>query len=302
MLRYVAGNKLQHALSYSNKLIQQNKQPIINYIAENTNTNTNTNNLEREINIYHEYINLLNNIDKKFMVALKLSSFSFDKTLINKLIYQYRNKHIQLVIDAEDNKNIDNYRKIINELMLDKDNNSERVYSNYTNPSKKCKYNYVYPGDNFLISKTYQMYRKDSLDELRDDFKMMENKNKIFIPKIVRGAYWNSEYKDGHLFTSKEDTNINYLNAMIECSRHKNGHNILATHNNDSITLALTMNLQRPIFSVYHLMGMNEDLMKSYEGRIKLGTYVPYGPYREMIPYLTRRLYENIDSVKYMFT
>mgnify|MGYP001062682876 FL=1 len=29
--------------------------------------------------------------------------------------------------------------------------------------------------------------------------------------------------------------------------------------------------------------------------------YIPYGPYKEMIPYLMRRLYENIDTIKYMF-
>ena len=40
--------------------------------------------------------------------------------------------------------------------------------------------------------------------------------------------------------------------------------------------------------------------MRKYEGRIRIGTYVPYGPYREMIPYLGRRLYENIDSIKYI--
>ena len=47
-------------------------------------------------------------------------------------------------------------------------------------------------------------------------------------------------------------------------------------------------------------MGMNERNMRKYEGIIRIGTYVPYGHYREMIPYLGRRLYENIDSIKYI--
>ena len=34
---------------------------------------------------------------------------------------------------------------------------------------------------------------------------------------------------------------------------------------------------------------------------IKKATYIPYGPYKEMIPYLTRRLYENMDTIKYMY-
>ena len=31
-----------------------------------------------------------------------------------------------------------------------------------------------------------------------------------------------------------------------------------------------------------------------------VNTYIPYGPYNKMFPYLSRRMYENIDMVKYM--
>ena len=48
----------------------------------------------------------------EMILDLKLSSFSFDESLIDKLIYKYRNKKIHIVIDAEDNTNIDNYRRI----------------------------------------------------------------------------------------------------------------------------------------------------------------------------------------------
>ena len=61
------------------------------------------------------------------------------------------------------------------------------------------------------------------------------------------------------------------------------------------------MNRRHNIFKVAHLMGMNERNMKKYKEKINIGTYVPYGPYKEMIPYLSRRLYENIDNVKYIF-
>ena len=105
MLRYVSGNKMSHALKYSKFLLINNKQPIINYISENANENN-------KLKVYNEYSHLLENINSNYLVALKLSSFNFDKELITKLVDNYKSKNISLIIDAEDNKNIDNYRKL----------------------------------------------------------------------------------------------------------------------------------------------------------------------------------------------
>ena len=33
--------------------------------------------------------------------------------------------------------------------------------------------------------------------------------------------------------------------------------------------------------------------------KYRTASYIPYGPYIEMLPYLSRRLYENIDIMKY---
>ena len=116
----------------------------------------------------------------------------------------------------------------------------------------------------------------------------------------MRGTYWNNEYKEGHLFTNKEETDQNYFEGILHCYNKKNQYNILATHNLESIDCALKINKKQNIFKIAHLMGMNERIMRKYQNRINIATYVPYGPYREMIPYLGRRLYENIDSIKYI--
>ena len=46
-------------------------------------------------------------------------------------------------------------------------------------------------------------------------------------------------------------------------------------------------------------MGMKENCYDKYD--LKVNVYIPYGPYKQMIPYLGRRLYENLDTIKYMF-
>jgi proline dehydrogenase len=143
------------------------------------------------------------------------------------------------------------------------------------------------------------MYRKDSLLELYDDIKYFNNSNCLFSSKLVRGAYYNSEYKDGHLFNKKEDTDNNYNLGIIKCNEYNTIHNIIASHNIKSITLAKDLNKDSNKFIIANLMGMNQNYMNNLN--VKKATYIPYGPYKEMIPYLTRRLYENIDSIKYMY-
>ena len=77
----------------------------------------------------------------------------------------------------------------------------------------------------------------------------------------------------------------------------------MATHNNRSINLGIIENkkAKHNIFEFGHLMGMYE---KKYQYLADNGslvnTYIPYGPYNKMFPYLSRRMYENIDMVKYM--
>lgn len=268
LFRFVAGNNYKHALNYGNKIIQSGTIPIINYITENTKNNFK--------NVLNEYTNLLNYIDNSYMLALKLSSLNFNKYAAYTIADICKEKNIKLIIDAEEDKNIEKYRNIVN-TMIQKYNNK---YSN-----------------KFTIVKTYQMYRKDSLDELNDDIKYFNTNNSYFSSKLVRGAYYNSEYKEDHLFTKKEDTDNNYDLAIIKCNKYNTIHNIIATHNKNSITLASDLNNNK--FIIANLMGMNENYMNKLN--INKATYIPYGPYKEMLPYLSRRLYENIDSIKYMY-
>ena len=117
----------------------------------------------------------------------------------------------------------------------------------------------------------------------------------------MRGAYWNSEHQDGHLFLNKTDTNFSYNEGIYRIFKSTNDKllPILATHNNESINLGVLFNQYNPIFEFGHLMGMKEEKYKNIKQPVNI--YIPYGPYHEMMPYLMRRLYENADSIKYMF-
>ena len=118
LFRFVAGNTFKHALDYGKKNIKLGVIPIINYITENNKDNFN--------NVLNEYTNLLKFLDSSYMIALKLSSLNFNKPAAYSIADICKEKNIKLIIDAEEDKNIEQYRNIVN-FMIRKYNNSYSI-------------------------------------------------------------------------------------------------------------------------------------------------------------------------------
>lgn len=271
MNRYIAGNNIPKVIKASKKQLSNNKLPIINYIVEKT---------SRPQDIFMEHTSLIDKLDYKYKIAIKLSAFHFNENFLDCIIKKCIKKNIQIIIDAEEDKLNPQYQSLCEKFM------------------------YQYNQESPYIVKTYQMYRKDALKTFENDLDYSE-KNKIYLGlKLVRGAYHHKEKYDGHLFTNKKDTDKSYNNALTTLAEnHNNKYILLATHNNRSINLGIIENKKAKynIFEFGHLMGMHE---KKYQYLVDKGslvnTYIPYGPYNKMLPYLSRRMYENIDMIKYM--
>lgn len=206
--------------------------------------------------------------------AIKLSGLISDR--IEEYIDEYyhiaKNKNHTILIDAED--------YIIQPKIEE--------YSNYMIDT--------YNKENIIFYKTYQMYRKDSLDNLTNDLSTFQDKLAV---KLVRGAYLNSDSKYNILFNNINDTHKSY-NSAVDIMINTNNHTIFATHNNDSCIRAIIKNMN-PNISFAQLLGMNDKL--SYmlkDNNYKVSKYVPYGSLYETMPYLIRRLYENYTIMKYL--
>ena len=138
MFRYFAGNQYKHAIQVGHKYLGQNKQfPIINFAIESTGS------VELVKNEYQQIISQLPCTD--FSIALKLSSVNFSRNVTIDLVEQCKLKGISVYIDAEDEPNNELYQELSTDFM-----------SSYTN-----------------VYKTYQMYRKDSLDVLYKDIQLI---------------------------------------------------------------------------------------------------------------------------------
>ena len=129
--------------------------------------------------------------------------------------------------------------------------------------------------------------------------------------RLVKGAYWDTEIKraqemglDGYpVFTHKHHTDISYLACARRMLEYAEGPEAtlyaqFATHNATSIAAVLEMaaGMSAPQYEMQRLHGMGErlyDLLMDRQLIPRLRIYAPVGPYRELLPYLVRRVLEN---------
>ncbi len=163
-----------------------------------------------------------------------------------------------------------------------------------------------------LIYNTLQCYRWDRLDYLKGLHERAKKDGFKIGAKIVRGAYMEKENarakKLGYpspICESKEATDVNFNSTLSYCLNHLEEISVfIGTHNEVSSYLGLqiiedkglSIDDERIWFS--QLYGMSDhisyNLAKKGYNAVKL---VPFGPVRDVVPYLLRRAQEN-TSVK----
>ncbi|KAF9112919.1 hypothetical protein BGX27_002584 [Mortierella sp. AM989] len=194
------------------------------------------------------------------------------------------------------------------------------------------QYNKVPTADGPLIFNTYQMYLKDALGRLQQDYTRGQRNGYVLAAKLVRGAYMVSERKraielglEDPICDGIQATHASYnagvdfmLEKMIqqkqkliedtESNRDESSLSLkstpvvlfVASHNKDSVIrtcqrmqeLELAPSVGLVMFG--QLMGMCDQISYTL-GQHGYGIYkyVPYGPIHHVIPYLIRRAQEN---------
>ena len=158
------------------------------------------------------------------------------------------------------------------------------------------------------IFNTLQLYRNDRVDYL--NFLLKEGKEKgYFIGlKLVRGAYHEQEIERAKekgypcpVHTIKENTDKDYNTALTICIENIDIISVCAgTHNEESSELLIQLlekhNISKDDKRVYfsQLLGMSDHISynAAKEG-FNVVKYVPYGPVKDVLPYLIRRAEEN---------
>lgn len=152
------------------------------------------------------------------------------------------------------------------------------------------------------IYNTYQLYLKDSPLRLEKHKLWTESKNARFAAKLVRGAYLSYEqnikekvHPNYKICASKIEVDHNYNSTMRKLILNGRSSLIVATHNLESVKLLKSILTEKSDDIEYaFLMGFG-DKVKDLTKGLRCLEYVPYGPSEVKIPYLLRRLEENIQ-------
>jgi proline dehydrogenase len=159
-----------------------------------------------------------------------------------------------------------------------------------------------------IIFNTLQLYRWDRLDYLKRIHEQAKAEGFFIGMKIVRGAYMEKENNRAEemgyptpICESKEATDINYDATMIYMMDNLDVMSIFAgTHNESSSYKLIEMMESRGISKndnriwFGQLYGMSDNISYNLaKYGFNVAKYLPFGPVRDVMPYLIRRAEEN---------
>lgn len=165
-----------------------------------------------------------------------------------------------------------------------------------------------YNKDKAIVYNTLQMYRWDRLDYLKKLHAQAQAEDFHIGMKLVRGAYMEKENKRAEekgykspICPSKQATDYNFDDAVEYMMEHIDKMAIFAgTHNeNSSYKLMEIMNhkgIAKNDFRVWfgQLYGMSDNISFNLAAEgYNVAKYLPFGPVKDVMPYLIRRAEEN---------
>jgi proline dehydrogenase len=159
-----------------------------------------------------------------------------------------------------------------------------------------------------IVYNTIQLYRHDRLHFLKLSHRIAQQQGFMLGVKLVRGAYMEKERSRAHdrgyaspIQPDKAATDRDYNAAIAYCIDHLDQVSVIvASHNEETNLLAaqllndkgLPHNHAHIHFSQLYGMSDNITFNLAKEG-FSVSKYLPFGPIRDVIPYLMRRAQEN---------
>jgi len=206
------------------------------------------------------------------------------KDRLNRLCQTAHDAKTAVYIDAEESWIQDAIDRLVGEMMEMYNKNHPAVYN------------------------TIQLYRHDRLEFLKQSHQTAKANGYLLAVKLVRGAYMEKERaraeRKGYLSPiqpNKKATDTDFDKALTYCVSNINEIAFCNASHNEESSIYLTQLMQENNISPKHphvwfaqLYGMGDHIsfnLANYD--FNVAKYLPYGPVKEVIPYLIRRANEN---------
>ena len=165
----------------------------------------------------------------------------------------------------------------------------------------------TYNKEKAIVFNTLQMYRHDRMEYLKQLHQKAHQEGFHIGMKVVRGAYMEKERERAKekgypspICENKLATDENYDNAIKYMMEHKNMALFAGTHNEESSYLLMELAKQYCIKNddkrlwFGQLFGMSDHISYNLANEgYNVAKYLPFGPVRDVMPYLIRRAEEN---------
>jgi proline dehydrogenase len=159
-----------------------------------------------------------------------------------------------------------------------------------------------------IVFNTYQLYRTDTLQNLKQSFKDAKASGYHLGAKLVRGAYMEKERdraeKLGYtspIQPTKDATDKAFNEALAFCIDNIDQMGLMCGSHNEYSNQLLTVLLPEHKLQINdgrvwfaQLFGMSDNISFNLaKAGFNVAKYVPYGPVKAVMPYLLRRAAEN---------
>ncbi len=166
----------------------------------------------------------------------------------------------------------------------------------------------IFNKEKAIVFNTIQLYRHDRLHFLEISHRIAKQKGFILGMKLVRGAYMERERTRAFLRDypspiqpDKENTDKDFDAASAYCINNVNEISVVVASHNEASNLYAVQLMEKNNLPFNHsnihfsqLYGMSDNITFNLaKAGCNVSKYLPFGPIREVIPYLMRRAQEN---------
>ena len=203
---------------------------------------------------------------------------------VNAICHKAAEKNVKVLIDAEESWIQDPIDTVTDNMMA------------------------LYNKETVIVYNTFQLYLHSRLPFLKKSLEKAKANNYLLGAKLVRGAYMEKERAravdknyPSPVQANKQNTDKDYNEAVDFCLEHlEHLHLFIGTHNEKSCLLAAekmmakSIDTKEPNIYFSQLFGMSDNISFNLAQQgFQVAKYLPYGPVKDVMPYLMRRAQEN---------